>query len=175
MTVSLITTIQNFIGLSTDTKPTNVPPGSTFWAWDTGTLFKTYDGTNWIAYSVNSVVQPGTIDLHQGEDADSRMIDAAENRGYNITSISRWFEDKDFEEFDHIMVMDDNNFQTLLTRTKNPKHIKKIEFITDYRKKFLKNYIPDPYYGGDKGFDNVIDLLEDSCQGFLEKITSNQG
>ena len=117
----------------------------------------------------------GTIDLHQGEDADSRMIDVAENRGYNITSISRWFEDKDFEEFDHIMVMDDNNFQTLLTRTKNPKHIKKIEFITDYRKKFLKNYIPDPYYGGDKGFDNVIDLLEDSCQGFLEKITSNQG
>ncbi len=65
MTVRLITTIQRFFGLSTDTKPTGVEPGSTFWAYDTGTLFVSYDGTNWITYSENSVVQPGTIDLHQ--------------------------------------------------------------------------------------------------------------
>jgi hypothetical protein len=66
MTVLYETRIKRFIGLSTDTKPTDdVPPGSYFWAYDTGTLFKTYDGTNWIAYSVNSVVQPGTIDLQQ--------------------------------------------------------------------------------------------------------------
>jgi len=69
MTVVYETRIKRFIGLSTDTKPTaalgDVPDGSYFWAWDTGTLFKTYDGTNWIAYSVNSVVQPGTIDLNQ--------------------------------------------------------------------------------------------------------------
>jgi hypothetical protein len=64
MTVKLETTIKRFIGLSTDTKPTGVQPGSYFWCYDTGTLFKTYDGTNWIAYSVNSVVQPGTVDLH---------------------------------------------------------------------------------------------------------------
>jgi hypothetical protein len=56
--------IEKFIGLSTDSKPTGVSPGSYFWAYDTGTLFKCYDGTNWIAYSVNSVVQPGTVDLH---------------------------------------------------------------------------------------------------------------
>jgi len=70
MTVVYETRIKRFIGLSTDTKPTaalgDVPDGSYFWAWDTGTLFKTYDGTNWIAYSVNSVVQPGTVDLHTG-------------------------------------------------------------------------------------------------------------
>jgi hypothetical protein len=65
MTVALETTIKRFIGLSTDSKPTGVPNGSYFWAWDTGTLFKTYDGDNWMAYSVNSVVQPGTIDLQQ--------------------------------------------------------------------------------------------------------------
>jgi hypothetical protein len=65
MTVRLVTVIQNYIGLSTDTKPTSVKPGSTFWAYDTGTLFKTYDGTNWMAYSENSVVQPGSIDLQQ--------------------------------------------------------------------------------------------------------------
>lgn len=67
MTVIYETRIKRFVGLSTDTKPTDdVPAGSYFWAWDTGVLFKTYDGTNWIAYSANSVVQPGTIDLHQG-------------------------------------------------------------------------------------------------------------
>jgi hypothetical protein len=65
MTVMLVTSIKNFIGLSTDVKPTDAPPGSTFWAYDTGTLFKTYDGTNWMAYSENSVVQPGTINLQQ--------------------------------------------------------------------------------------------------------------
>lgn len=64
MAVKLMTTIKNFIGLSTDTKPTDAPTGSTFWAYDTGVLFKTYDGTNWMAYSENSVVQPGTVDLH---------------------------------------------------------------------------------------------------------------
>jgi hypothetical protein len=73
MTVVYETRIKRFIGLSTDTKPTaalgDVPDGSYFWAWDTGTLFKTHDGTNWIAYSVNSVVQPGTVDLHNGAGA----------------------------------------------------------------------------------------------------------
>ena len=67
MTVIYETRIKRFIGLSTDAKPTDdVPPGSYFWCYDTGTLLKCYDGTNWLAYSVNSVVLPGTIDLHQG-------------------------------------------------------------------------------------------------------------
>jgi len=66
MAVLMITTVKNFIGLSTDTKPTTeVPPGSNFWCSDTGVLLKCYDGTNWIAYSEGSVVQPGTIDLQQ--------------------------------------------------------------------------------------------------------------
>lgn len=65
MTVKLVTTIKRFVGLSTDSKPTDAPVGSSFWAYNTGTMFKTYDGTNWIAFSENSVVQPGTIDLQQ--------------------------------------------------------------------------------------------------------------
>jgi len=66
MSVIQETRIKRFVGLSTDTKPTTeIPVGSYYWCYDTGTLFKCYDGTNWIAYSVNSVVQPGTIDLHQ--------------------------------------------------------------------------------------------------------------
>lgn len=67
MTVIYETRIKRFVGLSTDTKPTDdVPVGSYYWAYDTGTLFKTYDGTNWVAYSINSVVQPGTVNLFAG-------------------------------------------------------------------------------------------------------------
>mgnify|MGYP001304087982 CR=1 FL=1 len=66
MTVYLETTKQRWVGLSTDVKPTSAPIGSEFWCWDTGVMFRCYDGASWIAYSENSVVQPGTIDLHQG-------------------------------------------------------------------------------------------------------------
>jgi len=66
MTVRAVGDIGNrFIGLSTDAKPTGVPVGSEFWCYDTGILLKCYDGTNWIAYSENSVVQPGSINLQQ--------------------------------------------------------------------------------------------------------------
>lgn len=64
MAYTLETSIKRYIGLSGDAKPSDVQPGSYFWCSDTGTLLKTADGTNWVAYSVNSVVQPGTVDLH---------------------------------------------------------------------------------------------------------------
>lgn len=65
MTVALITTIQRFIGLSTDTKPTGVPAGSTYWAYDINVLYQTYDGTNWTPKDIKSIILAGTIDLHQ--------------------------------------------------------------------------------------------------------------
>ena len=66
MTVSLVTTIKRFIGLSTDSKPATAPIGSTFWAYDTNILFVTYDGgTNWEPKDIRSIVLPTTIDLNQ--------------------------------------------------------------------------------------------------------------
>jgi hypothetical protein len=65
MSVLLETTIKRFTGLSTDTKPTDIQPGSYFWEYDTNILFKTYDGTNWVAQAVKSFVTPTTIDLQQ--------------------------------------------------------------------------------------------------------------
>ena len=66
MSVSLITTVKHFIGLSTDSKPTDAPPGSDFWEYDTNVLYKTYDGTNWEFVEARSIILAGTIDLHQG-------------------------------------------------------------------------------------------------------------
>ena len=65
MTVQLITAIKNFIGLSTDSKPTDAPPGSNFWAYDTNQSFVTYDGTNWVTESIGSFVATTTEDLQQ--------------------------------------------------------------------------------------------------------------
>src|SRR5512146_183849 len=64
MAYKLITTIQRFIGLSTDTKPTSVPTGSTYLCYDTNILYITYDGTNWTPRDIKSIVLPGTVDLH---------------------------------------------------------------------------------------------------------------
>lgn len=65
MAVLLIDKIKNYIGLSTDTKPTGALEGSEFWEYDTNITYKTYDGTNWEAYKVGSIVIPTTIDLNQ--------------------------------------------------------------------------------------------------------------
>jgi hypothetical protein len=65
MTVKLIETVQRFIGASTDTKPTGVPCGSTFWEYNTNIEHVTYDGTNWTPKNINSIIIPTTIDLQQ--------------------------------------------------------------------------------------------------------------
>ena len=65
MTVRLITDIDRYTGLCSDTKPTGVKPGSTFWCYDTNIVFETYDGTNWIAKEVFDMVLNTTVDLNQ--------------------------------------------------------------------------------------------------------------
>ena len=66
MTVIMVTTIKRFVGLSSDTKPTSdIPPGSTFYEYDTGVMFICYDGTNWAPKSTTSFTQATTIDLQQ--------------------------------------------------------------------------------------------------------------
>jgi hypothetical protein len=65
MTVRLVTVIQNYIGLSTDTMPTSVKPGSTFWAWDTNARYVTYDGTNWVTERIGSFIAETTENLQQ--------------------------------------------------------------------------------------------------------------
>jgi len=96
MAYALETRIQRFIGLSTDTKPTSVPKGSYYWCYDTGILLKTYDGTNWIAYSTNSVVQPGTVDLHNG--AGNIDLFVATDGGVYVEYFTLTLPDKDLTD-----------------------------------------------------------------------------
>ena len=115
----------------------------------------------------------GTGSWHIGKKADSRMRNAAERRDINILSRARQINTKDFDQFNYILAMDDSNFkniQDLKNRTPLA-HCASIKKIQDFRSVFNELEVPDPYFGGDEGFDYVLDILEDSVNGFLESIS----
>ncbi len=114
----------------------------------------------------------GIVGNHEGERADNRMRTHAARRSYDLTSISRQFKFKtDFDTFDLIIGMDDQNILDLQSQARNESDLKKIVKMTNYCSKF-KHYttVPDPYYGGEAGFELVLDLLEDACDGLLNEL-----
>lgn len=111
----------------------------------------------------------GTGDWHVGQMADARMRGHAQKRGYNITSLGRTVAVDDFAYYDKIVAMDDSNVRNL-KRICPAEHIDKIVKMTDYATKHSHTEVPDPYYGGDAGFELVIDLLEDASEGLLEEL-----
>jgi protein-tyrosine phosphatase len=118
-------------------------------------------------YEIDSA---GTGRWHVGQPADKRMQKHAVKRGYDLTSIARQFDPEyDFDHFDLIVAMDDDNVAALNSLARNSNDVKKIHKMTDYSKEWRYTEVPDPYYGGDEGFELVLDLLEDACEGLLEK------
>ncbi len=113
----------------------------------------------------------GTAAYHEGEPADGRMQSHAIQRGYRLTSISRPVQPLlDFDTFDYIVGMDDNNVWDLKKMARNLNDLRKIHKMTDFAKSKSYQSVPDPYYGGADGFELVLDILEDACQGLLNKI-----
>jgi protein-tyrosine phosphatase len=114
----------------------------------------------------------GTGGWHAGQPADKRMQKHAVKRGFNLTSIARKFRpDYDFDHFDLIIAMDDENVGALKNLARNSRDLKKIHKMTDFSKVWKYTEVPDPYYGGDEGFELVLDLLEDACEGLLDKTS----
>ena len=113
----------------------------------------------------------GIIDYHEGEKADRRMRSHANLRGYNITHLSRPITTDDFSAFDLIIGMDDSNISSLERLAPDETCKRKIHRMTEWSVRFAdKNSVPDPYYGGDKGFELVLDMLEDACENLLNDI-----
>lgn len=112
----------------------------------------------------------GMISYHQGEPADSRMRAHAAKRGYDITHLSRPVKTYDFYTFDWLIGMDDRNIDALRDKAPDTDSIAKIRRMTDYCRVKQVDYVPDPYYGGDSGFEHVLDILEDACSGLLEEL-----
>jgi protein-tyrosine phosphatase len=110
----------------------------------------------------------GTYGGHSGEPADSRMQKHAIKRGYNLTSKSRQINSSDFTKFDMIIGMDHENIRDI-NRVKPRSGTAKIIKMTDLCTKVKADEVPDPYYGGARGFEMVLDILEDGCSSLLEK------
>jgi len=113
----------------------------------------------------------GTLGYHSGESPDSRMIKHASKRGYTLDSRARQFDArKDFDEFDYIVTMDDNNYSEITSLDKKNNYKNKIFKMVSFGKNIDVNEVPDPYYSGSSGFELVLDILEDSVEELINKV-----
>ena len=115
----------------------------------------------------------GTSAFHVGEQADRRMQKHAARRDIYLTSLSRKFIHDDFTNFDYIIAMDKDNYRDILSMDKQGDFKKKVFMMTDFSLDYKGREVSDPYYGGDSGFEDVLDMLEESCRGLLEIIKKN--
>jgi protein-tyrosine phosphatase len=116
----------------------------------------------------------GTLDYHAGELPDPRMIGFAAERGYELNHRARQFDPQtDFEKFDYIVTMDDENFEEISSLDFEKKYQNKIYKMVDFLKNLKASEVPDPYYSGKDGFEKVLDILEDSVYGLFERVQND--
>ncbi len=118
-------------------------------------------------YSVDSA---GTADYHVGEPPDSRMQRTAELHGVTDGGTARQMQESDFDEFDWIVAMDRQNRRDLLQIAGTPEKQAKIRLMRDFDPEQDDPDVPDPYYGGAKGFENTFQIVERSVRGLLEAL-----
>ncbi len=109
----------------------------------------------------------GTHNFHPGSPPDERSQEHAARRGYDLSALrARQIGDADFESFDLILAMDWDNL-ALVQDLCPPQHQNKVRRLTEFCQQLDSPVVPDPYDGGDAGFEQVLDLVEDACNGLL--------
>lgn len=115
----------------------------------------------------------GTGGWHAGEQPDKRSILTAKNRGVDITyQKARKFQKSDFDNFDYIYVMDNQNFKDVISLAENDNHRSKIQLILEEIFPGERVDVPDPYYGGQDGFEKVYDMLDEACKIIAQKLAN---
>ena len=112
----------------------------------------------------------GTAGYHIGKQPDFRSIDIAKKHDIDLTSQrARQFSTRDFDDFDKIYVMDNDNYSKIISLARSQEEIDKVDLILNeiYPEEYKS--VPDPYYGGDEGFQNIYNLLENSCEVIAKK------
>lgn len=117
----------------------------------------------------------GTISYHSGNPPDPRMSETLAARGYQIEGRARHIKRRDLETFDLILCADRDNHDDVRSLDPGGTTHDKIRFITDYCREHDADHVPDPYYGGQAGFERVADLIEDACSGLIEELTGPGG
>jgi protein-tyrosine phosphatase len=113
----------------------------------------------------------GTAGYHVGEKPDTRSIAVARKYGIDISDQrSRKFSVIDFDEFDYIYAMDSSNYQNIIALARNNSDIAKVKMILEEIPTFNRIDVPDPYYGGNDGFENVFQMLDKVCNSIAEKL-----
>ena len=121
-------------------------------------------------FEIDSV---GTHDYHIGEPPDTRTQRAAMKRGYDMSMLrGRQVEVADFSRFDYVLAMDNANM-AILQRLCPAEHRDRLALFLQYAQKHSQAEVPDPYYGGGEGFENVLDMVEDAAAGLLLQIQNN--
>lgn len=112
----------------------------------------------------------GTISHHEGAPPDSRMSESLTRQGYTITGTARQLRPEDLEQFDLVVTMDESNLRDVLDLDETGKSHSKVRPFVSFCREHDDPRVPDPYYGGQRGFDHVIRLLEDGCGGILASM-----
>ena len=117
----------------------------------------------------------GTHDYHPGKPPDTRSQAHAARRGYDLSDLrARQIEDTDFARHDLILAMDWDNL-ALAQDLCPPAHAHKLRRMTEFCLQFDSPVVPDPYFGATDGFEQVLDLVEDACDGLLRHVKQHIG
>jgi protein-tyrosine phosphatase len=112
----------------------------------------------------------GTHGYHVGEPPDARAITAARRRGYRMEELrARRVEPGDFERFDLLLAMDEDNL-AFLRRIAPADRRERARLLLDFAPQAGRRDVPDPYYGGEAGFEEVLDLVEEAARGLLDEL-----
>ncbi|MGZ8135906.1 MAG: low molecular weight protein-tyrosine-phosphatase [Methylococcaceae bacterium] len=112
----------------------------------------------------------GTHAYHVGNAPDLRAQKAARDRGVELADLrARRVMLDDFEEFDFVLAMDDDNY-AMLTEACPDEHKEKVQYFLDFAPHLKVREVPDPYYGGSYGFERVLDLVEEASEGFIKTL-----
>jgi len=113
----------------------------------------------------------GTANYHVGKTPDKRSVAIAKKHGLDISHLKgRQFGVADFDTFDLIYVMDESNFKNVIALARNDEDIAKVTFILNEIYPNLNYNVPDPYYGGDEGFETIYNMLNEACDNIVKKL-----
>ncbi|MGB3669870.1 MAG: low molecular weight protein-tyrosine-phosphatase [Phormidesmis sp.] len=115
----------------------------------------------------------GTASYHIGSAPDRRMNQAAQKKGLTLVGSARQFTAADFDQFDLILAMDRSNYRDILSLDVGDRYADKVKLMCEFCQTHPDEEVPDPYYGGEEGFDYVIGLLTDACTHLLAEIKAS--